>query len=121
LEVKITINTHYNGTFLEPFGERSQRGYGIEVLEQFAREVAWIEFGSDGTREQRLGAVRALAYADISADRQVVAAVQAMEAILERHVAGQPDALVRVNDRAGGLVLYAPGSSVPDVLYSAEV
>ncbi|MBM4001957.1 MAG: Gfo/Idh/MocA family oxidoreductase [Planctomycetes bacterium] len=121
LEIKITINNHYNGTFLEPFGDRSQRGYGIEVLEQFAREVACVEFGSEGTREQRLDAVRAMEYADISADRQVVAAVQAMEAILERHVAGQPDALVRVNDWAGGLVLYTPGNSSPEVLYPAEV
>ncbi len=45
LERKITINNHYNGTFLEPWGERSQRGYGIEVLERFVREVAVVEFG----------------------------------------------------------------------------
>ena len=42
---KISINNHYNGEFLEPWGERSQRGYGIEVLERFAREVAEVEFG----------------------------------------------------------------------------
>src|SRR5205085_951829 len=32
---KININNHYNGMFLEPWGERSQRGYGVEVLERF--------------------------------------------------------------------------------------
>jgi hypothetical protein len=42
---KITLNNHYNGTFLEPWGERSQRGYGIEVLQRFVREVATVEFG----------------------------------------------------------------------------
>src|SRR5947209_3079640 len=34
-ELKITPNHHYNGTFLEPWDERSQRGYGIEVLRRF--------------------------------------------------------------------------------------
>ena len=45
LEMKISINNHYNGSFLEPDGERTQRGYGIEVLERFVREVAYVEFG----------------------------------------------------------------------------
>src|SRR5262249_46771292 len=31
-ELKITPNHHYNGTFVEPWGERSQRGYGVEIL-----------------------------------------------------------------------------------------
>ena len=43
------MNNHYNGTFLEPWGERSQRGYGIEVLERFVREVATVEFGGPTT------------------------------------------------------------------------
>ena len=42
---KITMNTHYNGTFVEPWGERSQRGYGVEVLRRFVEEVAYVEFG----------------------------------------------------------------------------
>ncbi len=45
--MKISINNHYNGTFLEPWGERSQRGYGVEVIERFVREVAFVEFGGD--------------------------------------------------------------------------
>jgi hypothetical protein len=65
--------------------------------------------------------MRDLAYNDLSSDRQVVAAVQAMEAILRRHVAGQPDCLVRVNEPRGGLVLYAPGSATPETLYQPRV
>src|SRR5262245_46115102 len=45
LEMKNTPNHHYNGTFVEPWGERSQRGYGIEILQRFFEEVAFVEFG----------------------------------------------------------------------------
>jgi hypothetical protein len=122
LALKTTMNNHYNGSFLEPWGERSQRGYGIEVLERFAREVATVEFGGPAAeRAQRLCQAWGLAYNDLSADRQTVAAVQALEAILARHVAGEPDCLVRVNDPAGGLVLFAPGRDQPSVLYSGVV
>jgi D-galacturonate reductase len=119
---KININNHYNGKFLEPWGERSQRGYGVEVLERFVREVATVEFG--GPPEQRLArleAARKLAYNDISADRQVVAAVQAMEAILAKHAAGTPNCVVEVDHSRGGLVLLAPGKSEPLVLYPGRV
>lgn len=120
--VKTTINNHYNGRFVEPNGERSQRGYGIEVIEQFVREVAYVEFGgAANSRDQRVNEVRCLAYDDLSADRQVVAAVQAMEAILARHAAGQPNCVVEVNHREGGLVLFAPGSSSPEILYQPAV
>ena len=121
-EIKISMNNHYNGTFIEPWGERSQRGYGIEVLERFAREVATVEFG--GPREERaarLDRARRLTYNDISADRQTVAAVQAMETILARHAAGQPNGVVQVNHEAGGLVLWLPGASEPEVLYAGRV
>src|SRR5690606_38525422 len=74
-ELKTTINNHYNGTFLEPWGARSQRGYGVEVLERFVREVAQVEFGGpEEERAKRLAAARTLAYNDVSADRQTVAA-----------------------------------------------
>ena len=126
LQIKNTMNNHYNGKFLEPHGARSQRGYGIEVLEQFAREVAYVEFGVEGTRASRLASVRKLNYADLSADRQVVAAVEAMEAILARHAAGVPDCVVRVNGSSGGgsssgLVLFAPGGGTPEILYQPQV
>jgi D-galacturonate reductase len=121
-EFKITINTHYNGTFVEPWGERSQRGYGIEVLERFAREVARVEWGgAAGERGTRLAEARRLGYNDLSADRQVVAAVQALEAILDHAAKGQPDGVVRVNDKAGGLALYLPGQAEPKVLYQPKV
>ncbi len=121
-KVKTNINNHYNGTFLEPWGERSQRGYGIEVLERFVREVATVEFGGPATeRDSRLERDRNLAYNDLPADRQTVAAVQAMEAILARHAAGEPDAVVHVNHAAGGLVLFTPGRERPEVLYQPHV
>ena len=121
-ELKTTINTHYNGTFLEPWGARAQRGYGLEVLERFVREVAQVEFGGAAAdRPRRLASARTLTYNDLSADRQTVATVQAMEAILSQHAAGQPNCLVNVNDRHGGLVLYRPGSGEPEVLYQPEV
>ncbi|HEX4149939.1 MAG TPA: hypothetical protein VHY20_13165, partial [Pirellulales bacterium] len=122
LERKITMNNHYNGTFLEPWGARSQRGYGIEVLERFVREVATVEFGGPaGERNSRLAAARQLAYNDLSADRQTVAAVEAMEAILARHAAGKPNCTVEVDDPDGGLVLWEPGSSQPEILYHGRV
>jgi D-galacturonate reductase len=122
VSMKTTMNNHYNGSFLEPWGQRSQRGYGIEVIERFVRELAYVEFGGeDKSRPQRLEEIGRLAYNDLSSDRQVVAAVQALEAILERHAQGEPDCVVRVNDRHGGLVLYRPGSAEPTILYPGKV
>ena len=119
---KNSMNNHYNGSFLEPWDERSQRGYGVEVIERFVREVANVEFGGPaGEREQRLAAARELSYNDISADRQTVAAVQAMEAILERHALGRPDSVVYVNDALGGLSLMTPGLAEPELLYAGRV
>ncbi len=121
-DLKISMNNHYNGTFVEPYGVRTQRGYGLEVIERFVRETGYVEYGGPAEeREDRISEVRALDYNDLSADRQVVAAVQAMEAILERHASGQPNSVVNVNDDRGGLVLYAPGSQEPEVLYEPPV
>ena len=100
LKMKNTINNHYNGSFLEPWGERSQRGYGIEVIDRFAREVAFVEQGGPANqRSQRLAEIRKLDYADLAADRQVVAAVQAMEMILEQQAKGNPDRVARYDGR----------------------
>jgi hypothetical protein len=122
VSLKTTMNNHYNGSFLEPWGQRSQRGYGIEVIERFVRELAYVEYGGDEKgRPARLEEIRQLQYNDLAADRQTVAAVQALEAILERQARGERDCVVRVNDRHGGLVLYRPGSSEPTILYSGQV
>lgn len=122
LSMKNSINNHYNGTFIEPDGRRTQRGYGIEVLEEFAREVAYVEHGTDDrSREERIGQLSAGFYNDIASDRQTVAAVQAMEAILDQHVSGNPDCVVRVNESGGGLVLYIPGQAEGIVLYKDQV
>ncbi|HQX53159.1 MAG TPA: Gfo/Idh/MocA family oxidoreductase [Planctomycetaceae bacterium] len=96
IKIKNTINNHYNATFVEPWGERTQRGYGVEVIDRFAREVAFVEHGGPASdRPQRLQNIRALHYADLAADRQVVAAVEAMEMILAQQAAGCPDCVVR--------------------------
>ncbi|MCA9071204.1 MAG: gfo/Idh/MocA family oxidoreductase, partial [Planctomycetaceae bacterium] len=122
LKMKNSINNHYNAPVLEPWGERSQRGYGIEVIERFAREVAEVEFGGpESERNQRLARARELSYNELATDRQVVAAVQALEAILDQNVKGAPDCVVRVNDPNGGLVLYRPGLAEPQVLYEGQV
>jgi D-galacturonate reductase len=121
-ELKITPNHHYNGTFLEPWGERSQRGYGIETIRRFFEEVAFVEFGGPpALRFDRLDHMRQLTYNDVSADRNVVAIVQALEALLERHAKGQPGSLVKVNSPQGGMVLTGPERFEPEVLYSERV
>ena len=121
-ELKYTPNHHYNGTFLEPWGERSQRGYGIEIIRRFFEEVAAVEFGGPPAgRADRLRAARGLTYNDLSADRNCVAIVQALEAILAAHAGGSPGGVVRVNGPAGGLALYLPGVGEPRVLYSGRV
>jgi hypothetical protein len=121
-ELKYTPNHHYNGTFVEPWGERSQRGYGIEIIERFFAEVAHVELGgsADG-RGERLARMRALSYNDVTADRNVVAAVQALEAILRAHAAGRPGGVVRVNTPRPGLWLFTPGSGEPECLYPETV
>ena len=92
------------------------------MIERFVRELAQVEFGGpERERNSRLQNARSLCYNDLSADRQVVAAVQALEAILDRAATGSPDAVVRVNDAQGGLVLYQPGDSKPEVLYKPAV
>jgi predicted dehydrogenase len=121
-EFKFTPNHHYNGSFLEPWGERSQRGYGIEIIERFFEEVARVEFGGPpALRADRLAQMRALTYNDVAADRNTVAIVQAMEALLQRQAQGQPGCVVEVNTSRGGLVLLASGKADVTVLYAPRV
>ena len=65
-------------------------------------------------------AARSLTYNDLAADRHCVAIVQAMEAILARHAAGEPGATAEVNGLEGGLVLL-PRRGRPEVLYAGTV
>ena len=77
--------------------------------------MATVEFGGPpAERSQRLQAMRALTYNDLSADRNCVAIVQALEAILMRHASGSPGAMVEVNGQNGGLVIY-PRQGEPEV------
>jgi D-galacturonate reductase len=122
LAMKNTPNHHYNGAFLEPWGERTQRGYGVEIIERFFEEVAFVEFGGPpALRQQRLEQMRTLHYNDLAADRRTVAVVQALEAVLREHAAGRPGSIVAVNAPEGGLVLRRPGNSEPVVLYPGKV
>ncbi len=66
LLMKNTPNHHYNGTFVEPWGERAQRGYGIEIIQRFFEETAYVEFGGPpAQRTTRLQQMRALSYNDL--------------------------------------------------------
>jgi hypothetical protein len=65
--------------------------------------------------------MRHLPYNDVSADRKVTAAVQAMEAILARHAQGQPGCVATVNGPHGGLALLSPGRVDAEVLYPEQV
>ena len=124
LEMKISINNHYNGTFLEPWGERSQRGYGIEVIERFAREVAEVEFG--GPAEDRAAATGKCPASQLQRPRRPIARpwprCRRWKPILARHAAGTPNCMVNVNDESGG-----PGAvrtrpqDLAQVLYSGQV
>ena len=81
-----------------------------------------MKFGGEAaSQSMRVAEVQALSYNDLASDRQTVASIQALEAILARHATGEPDCVVRVNDTLGGLVLYRPGHESPDVLYSKRV
>ncbi len=121
-DLKNTPNHHYSAPFVEPWGARSRRGYGVEILRRFFEEVAFVEHGGPPTeRARRLAEARALAYNDVSADRNTVAAVQALEAILAKHAQGDPGCVVTVNGEKGGLLLGTPGRSEPEVLYAGRV
>lgn len=122
LHLKETPNHHYNAESLDPWGTRSRRGYGLEVIERFFVECAMVNQAHPGTeRDSRLSEVRAMGYAALEAERSVVAIIQAMEAILGAHSRGNPGGIVFANDPAGGLVLRLPGDAVPVILYGPKV
>jgi len=120
--LKTNINNHYNATTLEPWGEKASRGYGLEVIERFFDEVAYVKWdGPPEAQSSRLEAIRALAYADLGSDRPVIAMTQATEAILAEAARGKPGAVVDVNTPEGGLVLRFPGVAGGRVLYGPRV
>jgi DNA-binding transcriptional LysR family regulator len=60
-------------------------------------------------RQRRLQQLRQLSYNDLAADRQVVAAVAAMEAILAAAAAGEGWGTVTVSENCEKLLLHLPG------------
>jgi predicted dehydrogenase len=116
----ITPNHHYSAATIEPWNERAERGYGIEAIRRFFEEVAYVEFGgAQSERHHRLEEMRDLAYNDLSADRNVVAAVQALEAILSKQAGSQPGCFVKARLESDGLWLHAPGHAEPERLYAS--
>jgi len=84
--------------------------------------VTFVEFGgSPAERSKRLQQMRDLAYNELSADRNTVAVIQALEAILAKQAGGQPSCIVQVNQTEGGLVLRVPGKLEPEILYPDRV
>jgi D-galacturonate reductase len=116
-ELKENLNNHYNSASVEPWGENTQRGYGIEAVRRFFEEVAHVECGGPPEgRGARLAEMAALAYNDIAADRNVVAVTQAVEAILEEQAVGRVGCVVFSEHSLGDLVLFRPGDATPRVL-----
>ncbi len=119
---KTTMNNHYNGTFAEPWGERSQRGYGIESSSGLsARRRTSNTAGPPVSATNDSARCSGLATTTWRPDRQTVAAVQAMEAILAKHAEGTPNCVVEVDSLSGGLVLLVPGKNERHVLYEGRV
>ena len=119
-DYKENLNNHYNVSVIEPWGARSRRGYGIEAVRRFFEEVAFVEHGGPADRRaDRLAEMVALDYNDISADRNVVALTQAVEAILAEQAAGRPGCVVFSGHALGDLVLFVPGDPTARVLHPA--
>ena len=119
---KPTPNHHYNADVLEPWGQRHQRGYGLEAIERILHEIAFVEHGGpDSERESRYRTVSAMTYNDIRAERNCVAVVQALEVILSDAAIGKHGSVGFVNHDLGGLVLCRSGSSDAKVCYRNQV
>jgi hypothetical protein len=81
-----------------------------------------VEFGGPpSNRDRRLEQMRALAYNDLSADRNTVAVVQALEVILDHSAKGKPNGIVESGQSGDGLVFRLPGQEASQVLYQGSV
>jgi D-galacturonate reductase len=96
-ELKNTPNYHYNGQFLEPDGQRSQRGYGLEAIRNFFEQVAFVRYGP-GDVNQRIHFITHQRHNDLSADRNVIIAIEAVESILAAAADGRPGGIVMFRD-----------------------
>lgn len=120
--LKITPNHHYNAQCLEPWGEMRHRGYGLEVIERFFHEVAYVEYAEQiQTRAARFNEISQLRYNDIAQDKRVIAVVQALEQILSEQAAGSVNSTVTVDEPGDGLWLWKLGASKPEPLYAGRV
>ena len=91
-------------------------------IERILHEVAFVEHGGpDSGRESRYRTVSAMTYNDIRAERNCVAVVQALEAILSDAAIGKHGSVGFVNHDLGGLVLCRSGSSDAKVCYRNQV
>lgn len=122
LLIKETPNNHYNADILEPWDIRKKRGYGLETIQKFIEDLAYLEYGGiQRDRNLRLRFLQKQTWCDISGERNTVAIVQAMEAILDAHANGHPGGVATFNDPAGGLVLRFPGSKETRILYAGQI
>jgi D-galacturonate reductase len=119
---KPTPNHHYNADVLEPWGQRRQRGYGLEAIERIFTEIAEVEHGgADNEKNSRYRTVSDLTYNDLRAERNCVAVVQALEVLLSDAALGRCGSTVFVNHELGGLVLCRAGSTDTVVCYRNRV
>jgi hypothetical protein len=94
----------------------------LEAIRRAFEEIAFVKFGGPGAeRVARVAQMNEYQYNDLSADRNVVAAVQALEALLLRYAAGAPGCFVSVNRPRLGLWLHEPGRAEPECLYAKAV
>ena len=94
-EVKATPNHHYNAELMEPWGETTRRGYGVEAVRRCLEEIALTPEGCPAPIRP---------YNAIEHDRVVVAVVQSLEWLLGRLRAGFVGAWVEADHVANALV-----------------
>ena len=123
IERKITMNNHYNGTFLEPWGERSQRGYGIEVLGAVRSRAGHGRVRRPDGEAGRAARSRAGSHLQRPFGRAANRGRRRRR--WKPSSPGTPlasrIASSNVDHPAGGLVLLRPGTSEIEVLYKGSV